>query len=81
MTGRKFDKIASYVIFPLLIIIFILTSLTSTKGSHNPTAPILIMVGLLTLIILDVIAFRNKHFKTGILSSMITILLIIWFAL
>ncbi|MFQ3544367.1 hypothetical protein Q7A53_09775 [Halobacillus rhizosphaerae] len=77
----KIDKIAAYGIFPLLVIIFILTSLTSPKGSHNPTTPILIMVGLLTLIILDVITFKNKHFITGILSSMITILLLIWFAL
>ena len=58
----KFDKMAAYVIFPLLVFIFLLTSLTSTKGSHNPTAPILIIVGLLTLIILDVIAFKNKNF-------------------
>ncbi|MCP3027716.1 hypothetical protein [Halobacillus sp. A5] len=76
--AEKFDRIASYVIIPLIVLIFIINSYVFKS---NSITFILVIIGLITVSILNLMMYRRKEYKSGIFTSVIIVALIIWFSL
>lgn len=72
----NFDKLASYVILPLIMIIYIINVNTSDSIIINYT---LITVGLIIGSTLTfAMIYKEKKYKTGAFFIIIIFLLIIW---